>query len=47
MTLPDRFQLQDTQVKQYDEAELNAKHIVARALEALGVEAAATVIASA
>jgi len=40
MTLPDRFQDHDSQVKQYDEAGLNAKHIVARAMEALGQNAA-------
>ena len=37
MVLPDLFQDQDNPVKQYDEAGLNAKHIVAKALEALGV----------
>ena len=36
MTLPDRFQDHDSPFKQYDAAELNARHIVARALEALG-----------
>ncbi|MDX9690284.1 MAG: 1-deoxy-D-xylulose-5-phosphate synthase [Proteobacteria bacterium] len=36
MTLPDFFQPHDTQRKQYDEAKLNAKHIVANALTALG-----------
>jgi 1-deoxy-D-xylulose-5-phosphate synthase len=36
MTLPDRFQDHDTPYKQYEAAELNARHIVARALEALG-----------
>jgi len=44
MTLPDRFQMQDTQVRQYDEAALTAKHIVATALAALGNEAAAASI---
>jgi len=47
MTLPDVFQPQDTQVKQYDEAKLNAKHIVANALTALGKAEAASVIARA
>jgi len=47
MTMPDKFQDQDAPVKQYDEAGLNARHIVATALEALGHEAAATVIARA
>ncbi len=36
MTLPDIFQNQDTPYKQYDFAGLNAPHIVAKALEALG-----------
>ncbi|MDD5586907.1 MAG: transketolase C-terminal domain-containing protein, partial [Alphaproteobacteria bacterium] len=43
MALPDIFQGQDTQVKQYDEAGLNARHIVAKALEALGQDVAAVV----
>jgi 1-deoxy-D-xylulose-5-phosphate synthase len=46
MTLPDIFQDQDAPVKQYDQAGLNARHIVARTLEALGIsekEAAAVV----
>jgi len=47
MTLPDKFQDQDAPVKQYDEAGLNARHIVATALEALGHEAAASTIARA
>ncbi len=38
MTLPDHFQAQDTQVKQYDEAGLNARHIVMQALTALGID---------
>jgi len=38
MTLPDIFQTQDTPYKQYEEAGLNAKHIVAQALTALGQE---------
>jgi 1-deoxy-D-xylulose-5-phosphate synthase len=41
MTLPDHFQLHDTQVKQYDEAQLSARHIVAKALSALGQDEAA------
>jgi 1-deoxy-D-xylulose-5-phosphate synthase len=36
MTLPDIFQDQNNPVKQYDEAGLNARHIVAKAMEALG-----------
>jgi 1-deoxy-D-xylulose-5-phosphate synthase len=44
MTLPDVFQGQDTQVRQYDEAGLNARHIVAKALEALGKAEPATVV---
>lgn len=47
MTLPDTFQDHNAQVKQYDEAQLNAKHIVAKALEALGVEDASAVVARA
>jgi 1-deoxy-D-xylulose-5-phosphate synthase len=49
MVLPDRYQDQDSPVKQYEQAELNARHIVARALEALGQEeqAAASLIARA
>ncbi len=43
MTLPDLFQPQDTAYKQYEAAGLNARHIVAKALEAFGMnEAAAT-----
>ena len=41
MILPDRFIDHDSPAKQYDEAELNAKHIVATALSALGQAAAA------
>ncbi len=41
MTLPDIFIDHDTPQKQYDIAELNAPHIVATALTALGHEAAA------
>jgi 1-deoxy-D-xylulose-5-phosphate synthase len=40
MILPDRFLDHDSPVKQYDEAGLNAKHIVATALSALGEPAA-------
>ncbi len=36
MTLPDVFQNQDSPYKQYEYAGLNAHHIVAKALEALG-----------
>jgi 1-deoxy-D-xylulose-5-phosphate synthase len=36
LTLPDRFLDQDSPVRQYDEAGLNAPQIVAAALEALG-----------
>ncbi len=38
MTLPDVFQNQDTPYKQYEFAGLNAPHIVAKALEALGTD---------
>ncbi len=38
MCLPDIFQDQDNQVKQYDQAGLNARHIVAKALEAFGMQ---------
>ena len=41
MTLPDMFQDQATQYEQYEQAQLNARHIVAKALEALGHEEAA------
>ena len=47
MTLPDVFQDQDSPVKQYDTAGLNAKHIVAKALEALGENEAAIAAARA
>ena len=47
MVLPDVFQDHDSPVKQYDTAGLNAKHIVAKALEALGRSDAETVIARA
>jgi 1-deoxy-D-xylulose-5-phosphate synthase len=36
LTLPDIFQDQNNPVKQYDQAGLNARHIVAKAMEALG-----------
>ena len=45
MTLPDRFQDHNSPVKQYDDAHLTARHIVARALEALGKNAASAVTA--
>lgn len=38
MTLPDIFQEQDAPYKQYEKAGLNATHIVAKALEALGAD---------
>jgi 1-deoxy-D-xylulose-5-phosphate synthase len=41
MTLPDIFQEHDAPAKQYDQAGLTARHIVASALEALGQEAEA------
>ncbi|MFY9288119.1 MAG: 1-deoxy-D-xylulose-5-phosphate synthase [Alphaproteobacteria bacterium] len=41
MALPDIFQDHDAPFKQYDQAGLNAKHIVAKALEALGQSDAA------
>jgi 1-deoxy-D-xylulose-5-phosphate synthase len=44
MVLPDRFQDQDKPEKQYDEAGLNAKHIVAQALLALGTPEQAAAI---
>ncbi|MEE2525223.1 1-deoxy-D-xylulose-5-phosphate synthase [Hyphobacterium sp. HN65] len=48
MTLPDVFQDQDTPERMYDEAGLNAPHIVACALDALGRnEEAAAVIGAA
>jgi 1-deoxy-D-xylulose-5-phosphate synthase len=40
MVLPDRFQDHDKPEKQYDEAELNARHIVGMALRALGIDGA-------
>jgi 1-deoxy-D-xylulose-5-phosphate synthase len=36
MVLPDRFIDHDSPHKQYDDAGLNARHIVAQALHALG-----------
>lgn len=45
MTLPDTFQDHDNPVKQYDEAGLNARHIVAKALEAIGQKGKAQNIA--
>ncbi len=44
MVLPDKFQDHDKPEKQYEEAGLNAKHIVAQALLALGAEEKAAVI---
>ena len=44
MVLPDIFQDHDAPVKQYDTAGLNAKHIVAKALEALGAEGAEAMV---
>lgn len=41
MVLPDRFLDHDSPTKQYEEAGLAARHIVATALQALGIEAAA------
>lgn len=38
MALPDIFQAQDNPYKQYEEAGLNARHVVAQALAALGQE---------
>jgi 1-deoxy-D-xylulose-5-phosphate synthase len=40
MTLPDIFQDHDAPLKQYDEAGLNAPHIVAKAMAALGMDSA-------
>ena len=40
MRLPDRFQDQDKPEKQYDEARLNAPHIVETVLKALRVNSA-------
>jgi 1-deoxy-D-xylulose-5-phosphate synthase len=44
MVLPDKFQEHDKPEKQYEEAGLNAKQIVAQALLALGTEQKAVVI---
>jgi len=38
MVLPDRFQDQDSPARQYEEAGLNAAHIVATACKALGID---------
>lgn len=47
MTLPDIFQDQDTPYNMYEEAGLNARHIAATALEAMGQDAAAAEMAAA
>lgn len=47
MVLPDTFIDQDTPEKQYDQAGLNARHIVAVALRALGLDKEAAGVASA
>ena len=47
MTLPDIFQDHDAPYKQYDQAGLNACHIVTKALEALGVNEAQTAVVGA
>jgi 1-deoxy-D-xylulose-5-phosphate synthase len=47
MCLPDIFQDHDSPAKQYDQAGLNARHIVATALEALGEDKAAETVATA
>jgi 1-deoxy-D-xylulose-5-phosphate synthase len=46
LTLPDIFQDQDTPYNQYEEAGLNARHIAATALEAMGQDAAAAEVAA-
>jgi 1-deoxy-D-xylulose-5-phosphate synthase len=46
MTLPDKFQDHDSPMKQYDEAGLNAQHIVATALKALQLDVATIKIAA-
>ena len=46
MTLPDVFQDHDTPYKQYEQAGLNARHIVAKAMEALGADDAAIAAAA-
>ncbi len=45
MTLPDIFQDHDAPAKQYDVAGLNAKQIVAKALDAIGKQAADSAVA--
>ena len=40
MVLPDRFLNHDAPLAQYDDAGLNASHIVAQVLAAMGVSAA-------
>ena len=47
MTLPDIFQDQDTPYNMYEAAGLNARHIAATALEALGQDAVAAEVAAA
>ncbi|MEA1941319.1 MAG: 1-deoxy-D-xylulose-5-phosphate synthase [Pseudomonadota bacterium] len=47
MTLPDIFQDQDTPFNMYEEAGLNARHIAATALEAMGQDAVAAEVAAA
>lgn len=47
LTLPDVFQLHDTPTKQYEEAHLTARHIVAQTLSALGQNEAAEIVARA
>jgi 1-deoxy-D-xylulose-5-phosphate synthase len=47
LTLPDVFQDQDTISKQYEAAGLTARSLVAKALEALGQEDTATIVARA
>lgn len=47
MVLPDTLLDHDTPAKQYDAAGLTAKHIVAKALEALDLNAAETIVARA
>jgi len=47
MTLPDIFQDQDTPFNMYEEAGLNARHIAATALEAMGQDAAAAEVVAA
>ncbi|HZH27865.1 MAG TPA: 1-deoxy-D-xylulose-5-phosphate synthase [Azospirillaceae bacterium] len=43
MTLPDEFQDHDTPLRQYEAAGLSARHIATKAVEALGMDAAAWV----